>query len=113
MENNALCDHRRKSSHVNSVSGIQHPTQDQLHQQSDISCQLAAISAQKARTQASLSQPEQQLGQEKQNAISLNSNCAIAILLNNSGMATAKNFRNPVNLSGGTRGRNSAANSSG
>jgi chromosome segregation protein len=38
----------------------------QLHQQSDISCQLAAISAQKARTQALLSQLEQQLGQEKQ-----------------------------------------------
>jgi len=74
-----------------------------LHQQSDISCQLAAISAQKARTQASLSQLEQQLGQEKQNAISLNSNCAIAILLNNSWNGNSKKLQETVNTRRGTR----------
>jgi len=63
MENNALRP-RRKSSHVNSAQEYSTQHTDQLHQQSDISCQLAAISAQKARTQASLSQLEQQLGQE-------------------------------------------------
>jgi len=46
-----------------------------------------------------LSQLEQQIGQEKQNATTLNSNCAIAILLNNSWNGNSKNFRNPVKSS--------------
>jgi len=63
-----------------------------LHQQSDISCQLAAISAQ-ARTQASLSQLNN--SSVKKNKTSLNSNCAIAILLNNSGNGNSKKLQKP------------------